>query len=75
MMDPRVAKHADLLVNYSLGLGQGQIVRIDGNTVATPLITEVYRHAIQAGAHPRRHRGPRRDRADRVIRGAVDVRL
>jgi aminopeptidase len=53
MMDPRVPKHADLLVNYSLQLGQGQIVRIDGGTVASPLITEVYRHALQAGAHPR----------------------
>jgi aminopeptidase len=52
-MDPRVAKHADLLVNYSLQIGQGQIVRIDGGTVASPLITEVYRHALQAGAHPR----------------------
>jgi aminopeptidase len=52
-MDPRVAKHADLLVNYSLQLGRGQIVRIDGGTVASPLITEVYRHALQAGAHPR----------------------
>ena len=53
MMDPRVAKHADLLVNYSLELGPGQILRIDGNTVAAPLITEVYRHALQAGGHPR----------------------
>jgi aminopeptidase len=52
-MDPRVAKHADLLVNYSLELGPGQILRIDGNTVAAPLITEVYRHALQAGGHPR----------------------
>jgi len=53
MSDPRLAKLADLLVNYSLGLGPGQIVRIDGATVAAPLATEIYRHALAAGAHPR----------------------
>jgi aminopeptidase len=53
MVDPRVAKHADLLVNYSLRLQPGQLVRIDGGTVAAPLVTEVYRHALRAGAHPR----------------------
>ena len=53
MSDPRVAKHADLLVNYSLRLQPGQLVRIDGGTVAAPLVTEVYRYALRAGAHPR----------------------
>ena len=53
MSDPRVAKLADLLVNYSLELRPGQIVRIDGMTVAAPLVTEVYRHALRAGANPR----------------------
>jgi aminopeptidase len=53
MSDPRVTKLADLLVNYSLELRPGQLVRIDASTVATPLVTEVYRHALRAGAHPR----------------------
>jgi aminopeptidase len=53
MSDPRVAKLADLLVNYSVGLRPGQLVRIDAATVAAPLVTEVYRHALRAGAHPR----------------------
>jgi aminopeptidase len=53
MSDPRVAKLADLLVNYSLELQPGQLVRIDGGTVAAPLATEIYRHALKAGAHPR----------------------
>jgi aminopeptidase len=53
MADPRVAKLADLLVNYSLELGPGHVVRIDGSTVAAPLVTEVYRHALRAGANPR----------------------
>ena len=53
MSDPRVAKLADLLINYSLGLQPGQQVRIDGGTVAAPLVAELYRYALRAGAHPR----------------------
>jgi aminopeptidase len=53
MTDPRVAKLADLLVNYSLELRPGQIVRLDGGTVAAPLVRELYREALRAGAYPR----------------------
>jgi aminopeptidase len=53
MSDPRMARLAELLVNYSVGLQPGQLVRIDAATVAAPLVTEVYRHALRAGAHPR----------------------
>jgi aminopeptidase len=53
MSDPRVAKLGDLLVNYSLELRPGQLVRIDAGTVAAPLVTEAYRSALHAGAHPR----------------------
>jgi aminopeptidase len=53
MSDPRVAKLADLLVNYSLELQPGQLLRIDAGTVAAPLVTEAYRSALRAGAHVR----------------------
>jgi aminopeptidase len=53
MTDPRVSKLADLLVNYSLELKPGQIVRLDGGTVAAPFVRELYRAALRAGAHPR----------------------
>ena len=53
MTDPRVATLADLLVNYSLELQPGQIVRLDGGTVAAPLVRELYRSALRAGANPR----------------------
>jgi aminopeptidase len=53
MTDPRVAKLADLLVNYSLELKPGEIVRIDGGTVAAPFVRELYRAALRAGANPR----------------------
>jgi len=48
-----VAKLGDLLVNYSLELQPGQLLRIDAATVAVPLVTEAYRYALRAGAHPR----------------------
>jgi aminopeptidase len=53
MTDPRVAKLAHLLVNYSLELKPGQVVRLDGGTVAAPLVRELYREALRAGAYPR----------------------
>jgi aminopeptidase len=53
MTDPRVANLAELLVNYSLELQPGQIVRLDGGTVAAPFLRELYRSALQAGANPR----------------------
>jgi aminopeptidase len=53
MSDPRVAKLGDLLVNYSLELQPGRIVRIDASTVAAPLVTEIYRQALRAGAFAR----------------------
>jgi aminopeptidase len=53
MTDARVAKLADLIVDYSLELKPGQIVRLDGGTVAAPFISELYRAALRAGAYPR----------------------
>jgi aminopeptidase len=53
MTDPRVAKLADLIVNYSLELKPGNLVRIDGGTVAAPFVRELYRAALSAGANPR----------------------
>jgi aminopeptidase len=53
MSDPRVAKLGDLLVNYSLELQPGQLLRIDAATVAAPLVTEAYRYALRAGANAR----------------------
>src|SRR5919198_3178147 len=55
MPDTSVAKLADLLVNYSVELQPRQLVRMDGGTVAAPLLLELYRAAIRAGAHPYTH--------------------
>jgi aminopeptidase len=52
MRDPRLARLAGVLVNYSVGVTAGQIVRISGPAIAQPLIVELYRHVMAAGAHP-----------------------
>ena len=46
------SKYADLLVNYCLELQPGQRVHIHSTTLAEPLVREVYRSALKAGALP-----------------------
>jgi len=46
------SKYAQLLVQYCLELKEGDKVYIQSSTLAEPLVREVYRAAIQAGAHP-----------------------
>ena len=52
MPDTSAARLAELIVNYSVELQPGQLVRLDGGTVAAPLLLELYRAAIRVGAHP-----------------------
>ena len=51
-MDERIKKYADALVNYSLYTAPGEWVVIRGSHLAMPLIKEVYRAVLKAGAHP-----------------------
>jgi aminopeptidase len=52
MHDPRFQKLARVLVNYCLDVQKGDIFVIRATPVATPLVTEVYRAALEAGAYP-----------------------
>lgn len=52
MNDLRVQKLADLLVQYSMSVRKGDRVAISGNVHAQPLMLEVYRAALEAGALP-----------------------
>jgi aminopeptidase len=52
MRDPRLERLADVLVNYSTAVKKDQLVRISGPPVAQPLIVELYRKVLAAGAHP-----------------------
>jgi aminopeptidase len=50
--DPRLERLAELIVDYSLELRPGQVVRIDGLEVAAPFAVALYRGALAADAHP-----------------------
>lgn len=52
MRDPCLEKLADVLVNYSVGVKKDQLVRISGPTLCEPLVKEIYREVLAAGAHP-----------------------
>ncbi|MFH1662604.1 MAG: aminopeptidase, partial [Chloroflexota bacterium] len=52
MMDIRIEKLADLLVNYSVGVSRGDKVVIEGSTMSEPLVKAVYARVLQAGGNP-----------------------
>jgi aminopeptidase len=49
--DPRVERLATLLVDYSLGLGEGEVLRINSTEAAAPLVVALHRVALARGAH------------------------
>ncbi|MGD9735339.1 MAG: aminopeptidase [Solirubrobacterales bacterium] len=51
MSDPRVTNLARILVGYSTKVREGEVVAIDGETAAAPLLLAVYEEVLQAGAH------------------------
>jgi aminopeptidase len=50
--DPRAANLAKILVGYSTGVQPGEVVSIDGEVGAEPLLRAVYEEVLKAGAHP-----------------------
>ncbi|MFQ6009938.1 MAG: aminopeptidase [Candidatus Aenigmatarchaeota archaeon] len=52
MVDPRVKKLAEILVDYCVFVKKGERVIIDGSVEASDLIKEIYRLVIKRGAYP-----------------------
>ena len=52
MNDPRLGQLARVLVNYSVGVRPGDLVRITGAPVTEPLVVALYREVVLAGGHP-----------------------
>src|SRR5436853_4438099 len=52
MIDPRVTKLARVLVQYSFKLKEGDLSRIQAEAASAPLVRELYREALLAGAYP-----------------------
>jgi len=74
MPDPRLAKLADVLVNYSVAVRPGQLVRITGAPVAHPLVTELCRQVIKAGGHPMVRMAPE-ELQEIFLKNATDEQL
>ncbi len=51
-MDDRVKRHAEILINYSLDIKEGEKVMIRGDVAVLPLIKECYRQVLKKGAFP-----------------------
>jgi aminopeptidase len=52
MQDPRIVKLAKVLVNYSTGVKNGDLVRISGSPTSEPLIEAIYQQVLRAGGRP-----------------------
>ena len=52
MIDKRLEKLAYVLIHHSLRIRKNDLFVISGSPVAAPLIKEVYKQAVQAGAYP-----------------------
>lgn len=50
MPDPRLVKMADVLTHYSLAIRPGDRLVVRAPSIAAPLVKEVYRAALRAGA-------------------------
>ncbi len=52
MSDPRTVRMARTIVRYSSEVKKGDIVKIGGGSEAAPLLREIFRACLDAGAHP-----------------------
>ena len=50
-MDPRYERLAEVVLDHSLALKPGQVLRIEAEAVAAPLFLPLHREAIKRGAH------------------------
>src|SRR6266536_2705158 len=51
MRDPRYDRLAELVLDHSLRLQPGEVLRIEADAVAAPLVLPLHREAIKRGAH------------------------
>ena len=52
MTDPRIDAWARTLVTYSTGVKPGDVVSIEGDVSARPLLGAIYRETLRAGGLP-----------------------
>ena len=60
MRDPRLDKLASVIVNYSIAVKKGQLVRLHGEPIAMPLLEAIYEQLVKVGAYVDFHCAPDR---------------
>jgi aminopeptidase len=50
--DPRIARLAEVLVDYSAGVQRGELVLLESTLTVEPLVEELYRAVLRAGGMP-----------------------
>src|SRR5205823_454415 len=51
-MDPRIEKLADVIIDYSLAIKEGDFFSINSPPIAAPLVEALYLRALRKGAFP-----------------------
>lgn len=51
-MDPRITKLADVIIDYSLAIKEGDFFAINSPPIAAPLVEALYVRALKKGAYP-----------------------
>ena len=52
MTDPRVSRLAAVILDYTTRVSEGDTVVIRGEVLGEPILNELYRGALERGAHP-----------------------
>jgi aminopeptidase len=52
MSDSRHERLADVLVDFCAGVREGDLVTLESTPLAAPILRELYRRVLEAGAHP-----------------------
>jgi aminopeptidase len=73
--DPRVERLAGVLVDYSVRVRRGDLVIIDADLPAAPLVGPLYRRVLEAGGHPHIRTEPIDGEAEALLRLGTDAQL
>jgi aminopeptidase len=75
VVDPRVERLAGVLVDYSARVREGDVVLIDADLPAGPLVGALYRRVLAAGGHPHLRTEPIDGEAETLLSAGSDAQL
>jgi aminopeptidase len=73
--DPRVERLAGVLVEYSTQVRKDDLVMIDADMPAVPLVRAVYRRVLESGGHPHLRTEPLEGQVEALLKHGSDRQL